>query len=277
MTDTQSSRRTIIELKGAETLPFLQGLITQDPSGDAPYFACLLTPQGKILFDFFVIPTEEGALIDVASEVAAALEKRLKLYRLRAKIDISIRPDLFVHVAEEGANAPKGALYWFEDPRLTVLGMRGIVESDGSGAVDRPASVEWQEYDARRFAHGVPEFNADFEGDDVFLLDVNYDVLGGVSYKKGCFVGQEVTSRMKRKGEVRKRTVIVRSEGASLREGAEINSGETSLGKIISASGKTGLAIVRLDRWAKTKESGDQASIEGVAASLDLPTYLATE
>jgi len=250
--------RAVLSLTGEDATAFLQGLVTQDVTGAAPVFAALLTPQGKILFDFLLAPVEGGFLIDVDAVAAPALLKRLTLYKLRARVSLIAEEGLGVFLGERG-----GARATFADPRLPALGVRTI-----SARSDAPSAEE--AYDALRLAAGVPEFGRDFSGEEVFLLDVNYDALSGVSYKKGCFVGQEVTSRMKRKGEIRKRTLIVR--GAELERGAALVAGDVKIGEVMSHQAGAGLALVRVDRLAGAGAAA--VAVGGAPAELERPAYL---
>ncbi|MEO0399007.1 MAG: folate-binding protein [Pseudomonadota bacterium] len=266
------SDRAVLAVEGEDVSDFLQGLLTQDvtsASHDGAAFAALLTPQGKILFDFFLVPSEAGFLIDVAKDAVDAFAKRLKLYKLRAKITIDKRDDLAVGWSPSDSAADGG----FVDPRGAGFGARCIAapRTFSGGAADAA-------YDAHRLAAGAPEFGKDFESDSVFLLDVNYDALSGVDYKKGCFVGQEVTSRMKRKGEVRKRTYCVSGAGAPPENGAALKAGAATLGEITSVGADPAdgdqwraLARVRVDRVAAAEAA---PKIDGRAIDLAAPSYL---
>ncbi len=259
--------RAVIRLGGDERRDFLQGLITQDIARLTPegaIFTTLLTPQGKILFDFFVVDAGDAYLIDCSRETASTLAKRLTLYKLRAKVTIEIDDSLKVIASSKDISGHDGGA--FADPRLPALGWRAIT-SDA-------ASTGGDDYDHRRIALGVPEFGKDFSSDDMFLLDVNYDALNGVSYKKGCFVGQEVTSRMKRKGEARRRTLIAEFDGPAPARGASITAGASTLGEILSSVDGQALALIRLDRWRKSQEAGDAPECDGCALRLSIPAYL---
>ncbi len=260
MVDGLLSSRAVLALIGEDATAFLQGLVTQDVSSARATFAALLTPQGKILFDFFLVPVEGGYLIDCDANGAPALLKRLSMYKLRAKIALAPEAALCVFVGE----APE-ARARFADPRLAALPRRSIVP-----LTDGPAADE--AYDALRLSLGVPEFGRDFLGEEVFLLDVNYDALGAVSYKKGCFVGQEVTSRMKRKGEIRKRTLIVR--GPALEKGAPVMAGDLAIGETLSVRGTRGLALIRIDRLAEATAAGAALTVAGRAVEVETPAYL---
>lgn len=260
MVEGSLGSRAVLSLMGEDATAFLQGLVTQDVTGTTPVFAALLTPQGKILFDFHLVPIDGGYLIDCGAITAPALLKRLTLYKLRAKVTLATEEGLGVFLGEYC-----GARATFTDPRLAALGVRTIAaRSDAPSAEDA--------YDALRLATGVPEFGRDFAGEEVFLLDVNYDALAGVSYRKGCFVGQEVTSRMKRKGEIRKRTLIVR--GAMLEKGAALVAGDTTVGEVMSHRGGVGLALVRVDRLAEVNAAGMAIATGGATASFETPPYL---
>ncbi|HXI88290.1 MAG TPA: hypothetical protein VNH64_12580, partial [Parvularculaceae bacterium] len=225
--------RSVIRVAGPDAKTFLDGLLTQTPPAlGAAAFAALLTPQGKILFDFLIAATGDAFLLDVFSGSADALAKRLSLYRLRAKVTIERLEEWAVAASLEGEDFGAEGVHSFQDPRLAALGRRLI---GPVAAIEKLANLDEAYYDARRLGLGVPEFGRDFGSDEVFLLDVNYDVLNAVSYKKGCFVGQEVTSRMKRKGEIRKRTLQISFDGAPPEKGAEIIKGDSVVGEATSA------------------------------------------
>jgi folate-binding protein YgfZ len=259
------SNRSVLRISGDEARPFLQGLVTQDilhVAEGAAVFTALLTPQGKILFDFLLTPKDNGFLLDGDVNAAPALLKRLTLYKLRAKVAIVPEPDLAVAVGD--MRDPVAA---FVDPRSDALPPRAIVNS-----ADMPSADA--DYDAARLALGVPEFGKDFDGEEVFLLDVNYDALNAVSYKKGCFVGQEVTSRMKRKGEIRKRTLVAAFNGAPPAKGTPVISGETAIGEILSGRVGAALALVRLDRLESAEAAGLPIIADGKALQISFPAYL---
>jgi folate-binding protein YgfZ len=250
------SNRAVLSLVGADASSFLQGLITQDVSREETTFAALLTPQGKILFDFFLFPRTDGFFIDCEVSAAPALLKRLSIYKLRAKITLSEESLLAVALGE---GAP--------DPRHAGLPARAIVERGESSPIDAA-------YDGLRLSLGAPEFGKDFGGEEVFLLDVNYDALNAVSYAKGCFVGQEVTSRMKRKGEIRKRTLIARFDGAAPQKGTKVTAGGEPIGEILSGGDGVALALIRIDRLREAETQGAALSAGGRMLKLTFPPYL---
>ena len=259
--------RAVIAITGAEARSFLQRVITNGPEGATPgqaMLSALLTPQGKVLADFIVFDDGAGGLfIDVPASEAAALVKRFTLYRMRADAEITLRDDLAVIAAQgDGESELKTvALAAAPDPRTPALGWRAIAPAGGPNA-------EQDLYHAARIAAGIPEFGADYGPSEVFSTDVNHDLMAGIDYKKGCFVGQEVASRMHRKGGVRKRTVRLASDGATLSVGADVLAGDTVIGAISSAQGEAGLARVRVDRLKDALTEGAALSVGGAPVEL---------
>jgi len=267
MTFLATPDRAVIRLTGDDRRAFLQGLITQDIERLAPgaaIFTALLTPQGKILFDFIIADDGDAFFIDCDKDAASALANRLMLYKLRAKISIEIGENLAVVFSETEISAPGAVAY--RDPRLADLGWRAIVGAQAVGEI--------ADHDEMRIALGVPAFSKDFSSDELFLLDVNYDALNAVSYQKGCFVGQEVTSRMKRKGEARKRTLIAEFDGAPPTKGTPIMAGSSTIGEILSGAEGRALALTRLDRWEKAKAEGQALICDGRPLQLLVPDYI---
>ena len=202
--------RAVIAISGGEAKGFLQGLITNDVQALAPrkaIYAALLTPQGKISFDFFAVERHEALLLDCQTTARESLLKRLIMYRLRAKLEIVPRDD-FTVAWDRTAALEDG----FRDPRLPALGQRAIVGK----APFADATAAAHAYLDHRLSLGVPEA-ADFGQDKIFALDAGLEELNGVSFDKGCYVGQELTARMKHRGTARKRLLAVESvEGAAL-------------------------------------------------------------
>ncbi len=229
--------RSVLGLAGAETEQFLQNLVTADVAGMAESharYAALLTPQGKILFDFFVVRAAPGYFLECATSQIIELEKRLKFYRLRAKIVIEARPDLEVGVAP---TRPEGLLS-YADPRSAEIGWRIIAPA---GTLPNGAG-----YDACRIALGLADSDGDIGSAQLFPHEANFDKLGAVSFTKGCYVGQEVVSRMQHRSTARSRILPVEFESAT--SGKEIRSGDKMIGTILSSSGTRALALVRTDR-----------------------------
>lgn len=248
--------RAVVSVTGEDATKLLAGLVTNGPPKAGALFSTLLTPQGKILFDFHIVANTRGYWFDIHGDAAEGFAKRLTLYRLRAKADIAVEPGMRVCVKEDADAAG--------DPSA-----RMILPAD-----DATKPVEIAQHEARRIAAGVPQWGADFESDDVFPMDVNYDLLAGVDYKKGCFVGQEVASRMKRKGSARKRTLIAKFNGAAPEKGTPIVAGGSTLGEIMSGVDGAALALIRLDRWEKAMEAGDAVAAGDTSLTLSHPAYM---
>ena len=191
MSATLLTKRAVIRLSGDDVCGFLNGLVTNDVSGPLPVWAALLTPQGKVLFDFMVWEDGEDLLLDCEGDQAAALAKRLTMYRLRRQIAITVDPALGVHWQPDEAPTP--------DPRLATLGRRWIGAAEGDSAE--------QQWLAHRLALGVCEGAAELA--DLLWLECNAAELNGVSFTKGCYVGQENTARMNWRAKVNRRLVVM--------------------------------------------------------------------
>jgi hypothetical protein len=247
--------RAVIAVTGEEARDFLQRVVTcpiADISDGDLRAGALLTPQGKIVADFLVHGRPDGVLIELPAASAEALAKRLSMYKLRARAEVRVSEDLAVIVGE---GTP--------DPRSTALLPRSIrprAETEGIAAGDA-AQVEAE------IAAGVPAFGRDYGDADVFPTDVNLDLFGGIGWKKGCFVGQEVVSRMKRRGTIRKRTVRLDFHGSAPAAGTDVALGDTALGTITSSTGSHALAILRLDRL----EDAQEVEAGGLMAKVVLP------
>jgi len=261
---TRLKDRAAIAVSGPEAKSFLQGLVTNDVEALAPgraMYAALLTPQGKILFDFLMVEDEDEILIDCAAAACAALEKRLKMYRLRAKVEIAARPDLTVAAGWEG-EVPAGLA--FDDPRLPALGTRSITPTEG-------LVPDEDDYLKHRLALGVPE-GADFGSDKIFALDGDLDELHAIAFDKGCYVGQELTARMKHRGTARKRLLVVEADTALLPPETKITAAGREIGTIASEYGRRGFALVRLDRLAEA--SGAPMTADGVTVRVARQSWL---
>ena len=186
---------------GEDVADFLQGLVTNDVTGALPVWAALLTAQGKALFDFIVWPGDDGPLLDCEADVAEALAKRLSLYRLRRKIGIAVDPALAVHWRAHTGDGAK--VFGANDPRLPALGERWIAPVADD---DEPADAAWL---AHRLALGVTEGRAELGSDATLWLECNATELHGVSFSKGCYIGQENTARMNWRQKVNRRLVVV--------------------------------------------------------------------
>ena len=227
--------RAVISVAGDGALAFLHNLLTVDLTETKPAYGALLTPQGKILHDVFVVPEGDMVWIDVAHVQAADLLKRLVMYRLRAKLDIRLRGDKQVAVAS--GDLP------YTDPRLAAMGFRAIV--------DAGALAEGEDYHAARLQHGLADSVVDIGSGEMFVHEANLDQLNGVSFTKGCYVGQEVVSRVHHKHTARKRILPVRFDG-EVQHGADVVSGDVHLGTMLSSLRGNGLALLRMDRLAES-------------------------
>ncbi len=248
--------RTVFSLSGEGVEDWLSGLITNDLSEEIT-FAALLTPQGKIIADFFIYRWYEGLLLDTPRKFAADLHKRLRMYRLRVPIEIE-ETDLSVHAVWD--DGPAGG---FNDPRHASLGRRIVSTRSFKSTGD---------YNAHRLSLGVPESQWDFESVKVFPADANMDLLNGVNFSKGCFVGQEVVSRMKRMTTVKKRMRGIILEG-NAEAGDRILSGERVIGDVLHTNSKAGMAMMRLDRLRNAEHrltlNGDTVTVMSAVDGLD--------
>lgn len=243
MTHTE---RTLWALTGKDALTFLQGLVSNDlrplETGPGIVWAALLSPQGKYLADFFVVRLPDGPiLIDIASLLAADTLRRLTLYRLRA--DVQIQPASLT-VSRGLGTPPEGAL---PDPRHPALGWRLY----GTDAVSE-APVDWDEI---RVQHVIPESGVELVPDDTYILEAGFERLQGVDFRKGCYVGQEVTARMKHKTELRKGLVRVAVEGTAP-VGTEILADGKPAGTLFTQSGGKAIAYLRFDRAGQVLQAG---------------------
>jgi folate-binding protein YgfZ len=275
--------RAVVRVDGSDAEKLLQGLVTNDVErGSSPrsVFAALLSPQGKVLFDFFIARHGGSYLIDTAADKTADLVKRLEMYRLRARVDIEDASSKFVvqvdwHYAPPPEHA--GQMSQMIDPRLPELGMRTLwgpgVASRLTEDAAREANATPADYHAHRIALGVPEGGKDYAFGDTFPHEANMDLLNGVSFSKGCFVGQEVVSRMQHRGTARKRVVIVEADNP-LQTGAAIMAGQANIGTIGSVAGHRGLALVRLDRVEEMQRKGERITAEGAMLTIQLPAYM---
>jgi folate-binding protein YgfZ len=272
------SDRTVIRLSGADAGSFLQGLITNDIGEAGPgtaIHAGLLSPQGKILFDFFVLSDGDGYLLEVASAQADALRQRLGFYRLRAAVTIEAEPSLKVAASwgEAALASLPAEARGFRDPRLASMGARFLVPRDVDPAELGCELATQADYHAHRIAQGVPEGGRDYAFGDAFPHEAMFDQLNGVDFQKGCFVGQEVVSRMQHRGTARKRIVGVVGEGALPPSGAEIFAGTMPIGTLGSVNGNAGLALIRLDRAEEAKAQGVALRAGDVPVSLRIPPW----
>lgn len=271
--------RGVVEVAGPDAAKFLHNLLTNDIASLRPgeaRFAALLTPQGKILFDFLVFALEEQGerrfLLDCPRALAADLTRRLGLYKLRSKIAIADRSgevEALAFLADQkpaSSALASNALVMARDPRSPLLGWRALA---AKGAV--AAEGDRADYERRRIAAAVPQGGVDFAYGDAFPHEANMDLLAGVDFRKGCYVGQEVVSRVKHRGLARKRVARFQAKGVAPAPGTPIVAGEIEIGVAGSSSGDQGLASIRLDRLAEAEARGDRPHAGGVEVTFAEP------
>ena len=273
--------RGVVKVSGNDARDFLNGLVTTDMTLLRPglgRFGALLTPQGKIITDFLITEAPSGHgggfLIDCPLALAQGLADKLGFYKLRAKVTVeNLSDSLGVLAAWDGDLALKPDLA-FADPRNLTLGWRILVPKElaqkaagliGAEMVDSAA------YDAHRIASGVPRGGLDFMYGDAFPHETNMDRLHGVDFDKGCYVGQEVVSRMQHRGTARTRTVRIILDGSAPEPGAAITAGDKPVGTMGSSAGRNGLALMRIDRVADALDAAIPLTSGGLAVHLAEP------
>jgi hypothetical protein len=286
MTTTRTATledRGIIRIDGEDRHAFLQGLVSNDVTKATPekaIYAALLTPQGKFLHDFFIVASGDALLVDCEGSRREDLFRRLRLYRLRSKVELAdVTGDFTLQVAfggdpaaifglGAGAGAGRqvdgGAI--FTDPRYAAAGCRAILPAgvDIAAFADGATEVSDAEtYDAWRLALGLPDGSRDMVVDKAILLESGFEELNGVDFDKGCYMGQELTARTKYRGLVKKKLMPVRlSADAALEAGTPVMAGDREVGEIRSARGDRAIALIRLDAL----EGGDVALAAGDVA-----------
>lgn len=242
MTGETAPNRTLYTITGADRIGFLQGLITNDISKakDGLCYAAILTPQGKYLADFFLTEREGSVLLDVDASIGQMVAQRLTMYKLRA--DVTIAPS-DLHVTVGLGDVPAGAA---ADPRDPAMGWRMY------GGAGTEATIDW---DAIRVTHVIPHTGVELNG-DTYILEAGFQRIDGVDFKKGCYVGQEITARMKHKTELKKGLVQVRIDGAAP-VGTPITADGKPVGTLFTQSGDCALAHIRFDRATGPMTAGD--------------------
>jgi folate-binding protein YgfZ len=273
--------RGVVKIAGDSTRNFLHGLVTVDVLELTPgtaRFCALLTPQGKIIADFIVVEAADGGgfFLDIPRALATTLVEKLNIYKLRAKVIVEdLSEVLGVLAAWDGSGATEYGLC-YADPRLPALGMRVMLPPHlaADAAADLgTALVDAGEYEAHRIALGVPRGGIDFSYGDAFPHETDMDQLGGVDFAKGCYVGQEVVSRIEHRGIARTRTVPIRYDGAAPEAGVAVMAGERQMGIFGSATCGRGLALLRLDRVAEAMSHGEPLTAGGVPIRLVKPDW----
>ncbi len=269
MPSTSLSGRALLNVTGEDAEDFLQNLITTDLDalghGDLQPGA-LLSPQGKILFEFLVSRRDKGLRLDLLETTMDDLLKRLTLYRLRAKVQFAVDSESLIKVSWQGDSATS-------ETESTVIDRRfpdglAVTRRYGGTGTTNNAVAAWT---ALRIAHGVAEAPDDYSLGDAFPHDVNLDQTGGVSFKKGCFVGQEVVSRMQHRGTARRRILVATAALDLPLTGTPITAGDREIGTLGSVARNTALALVRIDRVKDAIDSGIPILAGDVMLDLAIP------
>lgn len=276
--------RGVVKVAGEDARNFLNGLVTTDLDKLKPglgRFGALLTPQGKIVVDFLITEAPAGHgggfLIDCPKALAEGLATKLKFYKLRAKVTVdNLSDDLGVLAAWDGQLAAQPDLA-FADPRNEHLGTRILIPDNLTqklSALIGAELVDAADYEAHRIALGVPRGGLDFMYSDAFPHETNMDRLAGVDFDKGCYVGQEVVSRMQHRGTARTRSVKVLLEDSSPEAGVSVMAGDKSVGTMGSSAQGKGIALVRIDRVADALDAGQPLTAGGLTLRLAEPDVL---
>jgi folate-binding protein YgfZ len=274
------SDRGVAKVAGDDARKFLHGLVTADVLNLKPgeaRFCALLTPQGKIIVDFLLTeaPAAQGGgfFLDLDRTQIATLVAKLNLYKLRAKVIAEDLSDVLgVLAVWNGSSAPanetaSGIGLSYKDPRLPALGCRVMLpphRAQAAAAALGAAFVDASAYEAHRIALGIPRGGVDYAYGDAFPHEADMDQLGGVDFQKGCYIGQEVVSRMEHRGTARTRAVPVRFQGDAPQRGAQVVAGDRLLGTMGSTAAGHGIALLRLDRVADALSGGDALTASGV-------------
>ncbi|MFM7084508.1 MAG: YgfZ/GcvT domain-containing protein [Hyphomicrobium sp.] len=268
--------RCCLRITGSDTFKFLQGLLTNDVSlleTQKSIYAGLLSPQGKVLFDFILIKDRDGVIFDVVKSSAVDLIRRLNLYKLRSDIHIEDLSDQYNVIAffGEGDNLKLREEQTFTDPRLEMLGWRSLIEKTSN--VTRIDFEDDSKYHAHRIRLGVPEGGKDYIFGETYPHEALFDLLHGLSFSKGCYIGQEIVSRMEHRAVIRKRIVVVIGE-SHLQQGASVSAAEIEIGRIGSVNGSLGLALLRVDWINEAQKKGVQLLSMGNPLKIEIPNWV---
>jgi folate-binding protein YgfZ len=267
--------RGVIRIAGPDAATLLQNVVTLDIAAVDRHgsgYGALLTPQGKILWDFVLHKLPDGYAADLRGDQTEAFAKRLSLYKLRAKVEMQAAPELAVLVAWEAEAAARADLQGggegAPDPRLARLGRRWLAPV---GSVEANAtSTDWH---AHRIALAIPEGGIDFVFGDAFPQDAAMDSLHGVAFEKGCYIGQEVVSRMRHRGTARRRVVALSAAGLLPEPGADVVAGGVPVGRLGSSANGRAIGIARLDRLRVALDAGQPVEVAGQEVAVSLPPW----
>jgi folate-binding protein YgfZ len=258
--------RGVLAIGGEDRVAFVQGLVSNDVAAAAPgraVWAALLTPQGKYLADFFIFDDGTRLLLDCERAAAPELLRRLARYRLRARVDLAdLSPTWHVHAAWDGVPPLLGDAILAPDPRLPEAGWRVLAERVLATQADAAA------WDAHRIALGLPDGTRDLTPEKTVLLEAGFDELGGISWSKGCYMGQELTARTKYRGLVKRRLVPVAITGPAPAPGTPVLAEDIEVGTMCSSAGAAGLALLRLEALARP------LACEGATLSPRVPGWM---
>ncbi|CAG0975267.1 MAG: folate-binding protein YgfZ [Rhizobiaceae bacterium] len=289
MPNVRLTDRALILVAGEDAEHFLQNILTTDLSSlgdDEARPGALLTPQGKILFDFLISKSPGGYRLDCRRDVATDFARRLTLYKLRAKVTIVVEDQALVAANWEADSVSSGidsTTSRFDStashPESTLRDARFPIDAGISrvyGAAARPdngSAGGVAAWNALRVAHGIAESGSDYMLGDAFPHDVLLDQTGGVGFRKGCYVGQEVVSRMQHRGTARRRVLIASADAPLPAPGTPVEAGGRPLGALGTVSGTKALAVVRIDRVKEAMDAGQPIAADGVALTLSIPAW----
>ena len=275
MTYYALAERSLISLTGADVRTFLQGVITNDIrqlSPKEPLYACLLNPQGKILFDFFLYDTGDALLLDVWSDWAEALLKKLTMYKLRSDVALQVESSLGVAVQLDIEDELSKAIPLIDvsDPRLRALPKRAVFTREALASFKEGAEM----FKQQQIVLAVAD-SADFREGRAFTSEYGIADLQGVSYSKGCYVGQEVVSRSKIRGQLRKALHHISGSDAIPAKGVSIMSGEKEIGQVVASDGNRGVAMLKIDAVTKAEITKTPLISDRVVLTAALPEWFA--
>lgn len=280
MPAVQLENRALISVSGTDAEHFLQNIITADLdvlAGGEAKPAALLTPQGKILFDFLISrDSRDGLILECRADIADDFVRRLMLYKLRAKVDISLQDQPLVAVSWQGESETSdsdSASSQTDSSSLRDLRFPSSAKVLRIYGQPAGASTDIDAWHAFRIAHGIAESGTDYQLGDAFPHDVLLDQTGGVGFRKGCYVGQEVVSRMQHRGTARRRVLIVAADSELPAPGTDILADGRSAGTLGSVTGRSGLAIARIDKIKAAMDAGAPICADGVAVTLEIPAW----
>ncbi len=276
MTSCLLPDRGVLAVSGEDAESFLNRLLTNSVLAMRPgeaRFAALLSPQGKLLFDFFVVREGDGFLLDCGREQAADLARKLTMFRLRAKVAVADRSGELGVAAVWNSVLMEAPGRAFRDPRHDRLGYRIVAAPDALASLEGDSAA----YEAHRIACGVPRGGVDFVYGDTFVHDANMDLLHGVDFAKGCYVGQEVVSRVHHRNSARRRVVRLHGYGKAPAIGDKVEAGAAALGAITSLAGEEALATLRIDRLAEAQATNTPVTVGETLVAVSLPVASGVE